>query len=1512
MMDSNFTASQASSCYYPQPSDNKSKPHPWPPGKYAEPPYNITQTSSSSQMMNYQAVQHVQPDLFSSSDSTFDSSYTSMTPQPAWTTDDSSSSLTGNTFYDDGLGPESRAELGPPKVPQNQHHSPTLSRRDQFGNPGAHPVLQQDFGNEPNRFVGGQVLDQHQLSGFSSSSPVQVRQPIREPMSGSGNERLRPNQTTSLPTREDHQRPVKRRRPPSCHSSGHWLSHTMCSLWRRDHFGSLHNSDLYFIQEAFGIAPEEMNATWCALYGDARISRQPTSPNLKPRCMDVFCSVWRLAFLDLTMPSDTQIDALSQILSADKIAVIDWFKNKAATEEGKTSADIEAEAVQKFKVNRQLCLEPEQRNANPSVFKFPVRDPTKPFGCTTGCGESFPEPGRWRKHEEKNWPQKLWCCALPDCSKRKTNKHVFFRPDTFENHLTSSHDDIPAHDIKNIKSRAKRSDFSMFPRECIFSNCDEHFTSWKHRLDHLEYEFRNRNWTTRDWRAWSNNSDDDESMDSDGEDSSHSTSDEKGGFTDEDDGDDSGNDDNGGGGGGHGESKSTKFPSRSRYSSKRHQAENDEEMVDQSSTVGPEHSDPPTSMTSLSIATRNYGPKSRSVSPLRKPEITFGPFEYEKLPSDRHVRLLHLESNVSWRLTSVSLDSNPIYTALSYTWEPNAAAHPIVCNGKLLDIPMNCYEALGSLQHSNFFRRNQTVWVDALCIDSNNDVECQQQGMLMEEIYRRAARAIVWLGKDKSNSAETMNSQSKSISLLTFDDVSGSTVREADWSRRTSETNCSAEDCTDPAASNVLQSLPEDKVSESTKHDNMSSSMHSLALADKVQPFRFQMGYQCFDESAAQVESWLEPESVEPLGQSGSARVDKVSFQNGSHVLARKVIRLSSASQMFFPQEAISMRRLHHPHIVHLVLGYLKGDTLTILMEPAADANLQQYMQSRSASQPPQESNWKWFGCLISGLVYMHDMGLRHRDIKPSNILLKSGEILYADFGLSNDTKIDSSEDSLIGNFTRQYAAPEFAQGYRGKASDVWSLGCVFLELLTVLSGQSITALYTYSLPDGHRKADLAYYKNQQALEKWLDKLDGQFFMGDMQAMPTRKLDFIHVVFLACKDMTRYSPKTRPTARQLAYRLPINACCSTAGSSTVMNQAATSFLQQLHWNVLNFLARPADHDGNDSWHSDLVAIRSIISRLSRRGGAMPVHMDLHEQVRMLSEQIARTWKASHGSSNGSRPTSIDFNVNQTLQQDAATDDNGQSQALWRDIRKRIGELGQLMGPAKMIDQPNQTNTPDTNPAQAAEKLESPKQGRSSDRGMPEKPWKQLKSQDFWNPSDFDLPVAKCSYSYKHNGQLLVGAAWFLYRELGWSLEEALRITVRYDCSQHDACDCSVNSIFSRVCSERYCHSMRKVKKTIEQKKGQKRPSKNCRSGPQRSRAGKLARVAPPPVEPRSDLVQKLRRIGDRFRGFKSEDIEVRRAESETSETSTPRPAGRGFDFRRLYRFGRRRKTVEGA
>lgn len=90
---------------------------------------------------------------------------------------------------------------------------------------------------------------------------------------------------------------------------------------------------------------------------------------------------------------------------------------------------------------------------------------------------------------------------------------------------------------------------------------------------------------------------------------------------------------------------------------------------------------------------------------------------------------------------------------------------------------------------------------------------------------------------------------------------------------------------------------------------------------------------------------------------------------------------------------------------------------------------------------------------VFKALRYMHSGELLHRDMKPSNILLNSECLVkVCDFGLARSVSSQRGDNPVLTDYvaTRWYRAPEILLGSTKytKGVDMWSIGCIFGELL--------------------------------------------------------------------------------------------------------------------------------------------------------------------------------------------------------------------------------------------------------------------------------------------------------------------------------------------------------------------------------------------------------------------------------------------------------------------------------
>mmetsp|Transcript_5536 Transcript_5536/g.7638 ORF Transcript_5536/g.7638 Transcript_5536/m.7638 type:complete len:383 (+) Transcript_5536:143-1291(+) len=106
-----------------------------------------------------------------------------------------------------------------------------------------------------------------------------------------------------------------------------------------------------------------------------------------------------------------------------------------------------------------------------------------------------------------------------------------------------------------------------------------------------------------------------------------------------------------------------------------------------------------------------------------------------------------------------------------------------------------------------------------------------------------------------------------------------------------------------------------------------------------------------------------------------------------------------------------------------------------------------------SSGQPLSDQHFQYFLFqILRGLKFIHSANVLHRDMKPSNLLVNANcDLAICDFGLARGFEDESREELTEYVVTRWYRAPELlceCSTY-GKGVDIWSVGCIFAEMLT-------------------------------------------------------------------------------------------------------------------------------------------------------------------------------------------------------------------------------------------------------------------------------------------------------------------------------------------------------------------------------------------------------------------------------------------------------------------------------
>lgn len=313
-------------------------------------------------------------------------------------------------------------------------------------------------------------------------------------------------------------------------------------------------------------------------------------------------------------------------------------------------------------------------------------------------------------------------------------------------------------------------------------------------------------------------------------------------------------------------------------------------------------------------------------------------------------------------------------------------------------------------------------------------------------------------------------------------------------------------------------------------------------------------------------------------GMKSKHQLDKVTLPNQPDaVLCRRRIPLGPGHLSYegFLFEVNGIRNAQHDHLVSYWASYTHQGYGYILFTPATEFSL----GSLFANTPNclknldkkvrQQTVMNWILCLIDTVCFLHNRGFSHGNIKPSTVLFsKDNRLFLSDIARFDAEILKHMTDKDRKSFDKEaydYAAPE--QWFRPSASptsiyralghdttmailhtptahlnpeaaDVFSLGCIILELLSFLFKKHGRPFASHRSTK-HRSAgrggavpDSSFHKNLGQIETWMARLgadalrkDDLLFMGVPPMMDV------------VAHMLAFNPAERPTVNDVQAKM---------------------------------------------------------------------------------------------------------------------------------------------------------------------------------------------------------------------------------------------------------------------------------------------------------------------------------------------------------------------------------------
>ena len=224
------------------------------------------------------------------------------------------------------------------------------------------------------------------------------------------------------------------------------------------------------------------------------------------------------------------------------------------------------------------------------------------------------------------------------------------------------------------------------------------------------------------------------------------------------------------------------------------------------------------------------------------------------------------------------------------------------------------------------------------------------------------------------------------------------------------------------------------------------------------------------------------------------------------------------------------LSKFDHENIHKVIDMFIAPNNNQYLVTPYYKNNLYNYVTKKL----PERAIKQIILQVIKAAKYLHSLKYLHRDIKPDNILIsEEGKIILTDFDLCRLESKGKDDPLTRTAVTLYYRAPEifFGDFYYTNKIDIWSIGCVFAELIIgqplFKGGNELSTLSKIIDIIGCPTEE--NWPGVSELPNYLPFGGGSFKLGDMLKEGGLSKEGIDIV----KSMLMLDPKKRPSCEEL-------------------------------------------------------------------------------------------------------------------------------------------------------------------------------------------------------------------------------------------------------------------------------------------------------------------------------------------------------------------------------------------
>ncbi|KAK6135388.1 hypothetical protein DH2020_030899 [Rehmannia glutinosa] len=267
--------------------------------------------------------------------------------------------------------------------------------------------------------------------------------------------------------------------------------------------------------------------------------------------------------------------------------------------------------------------------------------------------------------------------------------------------------------------------------------------------------------------------------------------------------------------------------------------------------------------------------------------------------------------------------------------------------------------------------------------------------------------------------------------------------------------------------------------------------------------------------------------SAEGLGKGNFGNCYKAMLEIGQVVVVKRLIDLKPLSSEEFVRQVRAIANQKHPNLLPLLAYYYSKDEKLFLYRFAAHGNVYNRLHGGRGTRDRIPFRWSSRLAVARGvaraLEHLHQntrsqTTAPHGNLKSSNVLLdENEETLISDYGLTSLIALPIAAQRMVAYKTPEYQSHKLIS----KKSDVWSYGCLLLELLT-------GRIPAHSAPPGINGVDLCGWVHRAVREEWT----AEIFDPEIAVVRGANQGMLRLMQIAMKCCEK-SPEKRPEIRHV-------------------------------------------------------------------------------------------------------------------------------------------------------------------------------------------------------------------------------------------------------------------------------------------------------------------------------------------------------------------------------------------